>query len=122
MTENGLAALAGIRYSVFGIRYSVFGIRRSVRFPLDRVPMTDDRLPTTVLAMHLGLNLGYWGTALAGDTTLVTEAERLGYDSVWTAEAYGSDAVTPLACSASESRDHRWSRVGTAVLMGNHSG
>ncbi|MCJ7780631.1 MAG: LLM class flavin-dependent oxidoreductase, partial [Acidimicrobiia bacterium] len=47
--------------------------------------------------MRLGLNLGYWGTALAGDTTLVTEAERLGYDSVWTAEAYGSDAVTPLA-------------------------
>jgi len=47
--------------------------------------------------VRLGLNLGYWGTAIAGDTTLIAEAERLGYDSVWTAEAYGSDAVTPLA-------------------------
>ncbi len=47
--------------------------------------------------MRLGLNLGYWGTKLAADATLVTEAERLGYHSVWTAEAYGSDAVTPLA-------------------------
>ena len=47
--------------------------------------------------MRLGLNLGYFGTGVADDLTLVTEAERLGYDSVWTAEAYGSDAVTPLA-------------------------
>ena len=47
--------------------------------------------------MKLGLNLGYFGTGVADDLTLVTEAERLGDDSVWTAEAYGSDAVTPLA-------------------------
>jgi F420-dependent oxidoreductase-like protein len=47
--------------------------------------------------MRLGLNLGYWG--LASDTDnirLVQEAERLGYSSVWTAEAYGSDAATVL--------------------------
>jgi F420-dependent oxidoreductase-like protein len=47
--------------------------------------------------MRLGLNLGYWG--LASDTdniNLVQEAERLGYTSVWTAEAYGSDAATVL--------------------------
>jgi F420-dependent oxidoreductase-like protein len=47
--------------------------------------------------MRLGLNLGYWGTSLAKSASLVVEAERLGYDSVWTAEAYGSDAITPLA-------------------------
>lgn len=47
--------------------------------------------------MKLGLNLGYFGTGLSDDASLVLEAERLGYDSVWTAEAYGSDAVTPLA-------------------------
>ena len=46
--------------------------------------------------MRLGLNLGYRGVAIARDTSLVNEAERLGYHSVWTAEAYGSDAATPL--------------------------
>jgi F420-dependent oxidoreductase-like protein len=47
--------------------------------------------------MRLGLSLGYWGSRPADAVPLVQEAERLGFDSVWTAEAYGSDAVTPLA-------------------------
>lgn len=47
--------------------------------------------------MRLGLNLGYSGAKLGVDVQLVQDAERLGYYSVWTAEAYGSDAVTPLA-------------------------
>ncbi len=47
--------------------------------------------------MRLGINLGYWGTAVAGDSSIITEAESLGYDSVWTAEAYGADTVVPLA-------------------------
>jgi F420-dependent oxidoreductase-like protein len=47
--------------------------------------------------MRLGINLGFWGTALAEDSSLITEAESLGYDSVWTAEAYGTDTVVPLA-------------------------
>ncbi len=49
--------------------------------------------------MNLGLYLGYWGVGLGADALAgaVQEAERLGYDSVWTAEAYGSDAATVLA-------------------------
>jgi len=48
--------------------------------------------------MKIGLQLGYWGSGPPpGAIELVEEAERLGYDSVWTAESYGSDALTPLA-------------------------
>src|SRR5260221_2310343 len=47
--------------------------------------------------MRLGLSLGYWGARPADAVPLVREAESLGFDSVWTAEAYGSDGVTPLA-------------------------
>ena len=48
--------------------------------------------------MKLGLQLGYWGAGPpANAPEQVAEAERLGFDSVWTAEAYGSDALTPLA-------------------------
>jgi F420-dependent oxidoreductase-like protein len=48
--------------------------------------------------VKLGLNIGYWGLGLTADQQLelVLEAERLGYDSVWSAEAYGSDAATIL--------------------------
>ncbi len=52
---------------------------------------------STLAGMRLGINLGYWGTAVAEDSSIITEVEKLGYHSVWTAEAYGSDAVTPLA-------------------------
>jgi F420-dependent oxidoreductase-like protein len=47
--------------------------------------------------MKLGLQLGYWQRHAGDATETVLAAERLGYDSVWTAEAYGSDAFTPLA-------------------------
>jgi len=48
--------------------------------------------------VKLGLNIGYWGLGLTAEEQLelVREAERLGYDSVWSAEAYGSDAATIL--------------------------
>nr|WP_101787264.1 LLM class F420-dependent oxidoreductase [Nonomuraea indica] len=49
------------------------------------------------VSMKLGLNLGYWQRHADDATETVLTAERLGYDSVWTAEAYGSDAFTPLA-------------------------
>jgi F420-dependent oxidoreductase-like protein len=48
--------------------------------------------------MKIGLQLGYWGSGPPPNAVeLVEEAERLGFDSVWTAESYGSDALTPLA-------------------------
>jgi F420-dependent oxidoreductase-like protein len=49
--------------------------------------------------MKLGLHAGYWGLGITGDEQLdmSKEADRLGYDSIWAAEAYGSDAATVLA-------------------------
>ncbi len=64
--------------------------------------------------MKLGLNIGYYGTAIADNFTLISEAENLGYDSVWTAEAYGSDALTPLAWVAARTERIK---VGSAVFQ-----
>jgi alkanesulfonate monooxygenase SsuD/methylene tetrahydromethanopterin reductase-like flavin-dependent oxidoreductase (luciferase family) len=47
--------------------------------------------------LTLGLMLGYWGAQPQDATGLVVAAEDCGYRSVWTAEAYGSDVVSPLA-------------------------
>jgi len=44
--------------------------------------------------MRLGLNFGYWGSGPEDGVALAKEAERSGYHSLWTAEAYGSDSVT----------------------------
>jgi len=54
--------------------------------------------------MKLGVHIGYWGLGLSSEDQLhiVQEAERLGYDSVWTAEAYGSDAATVLGWLAGQ--------------------
>ncbi|MEA2123261.1 MAG: hypothetical protein QOI80_43 [Solirubrobacteraceae bacterium] len=54
--------------------------------------------------MRLGLNVGYWGLGAPPEENLalVREAEALGFDSVWAAEAYGSDAATVLAWLASQ--------------------
>ncbi|MET8049842.1 MULTISPECIES: LLM class F420-dependent oxidoreductase [unclassified Streptosporangium] len=64
--------------------------------------------------LKLGLNLGYWQRDADDATELVQAAERLGYESVWTAEAYGSDAFTPLAWYGA-----RTSRIklGTSVVQ-----
>ena len=64
--------------------------------------------------MRLGLNLGYRGVSIARDSSLVNEAERLGYHSVWTAEAYGSDAATPLAFLAARTERIK---LGSAILQ-----
>jgi F420-dependent oxidoreductase-like protein len=64
--------------------------------------------------MRLGLNIGYSGGGIELPMQLVEEAERAGYDSVWTAEAYGSDAVVPLAwIGARTSRI----RLGTSIMQ-----
>ena len=47
--------------------------------------------------MRLGLNLGYSGARIDLPMDMILEADRLGYYAVWTAEAYGSDCITPLA-------------------------
>ncbi|MBT2510962.1 LLM class F420-dependent oxidoreductase [Streptomyces sp. ISL-98] len=66
--------------------------------------------------MRLGLALGYWGRGPdhPRHLDLAREAERLGYDSVWTAEAWGSDAFTPLTWIAAYTSRIR---LGTAVAQ-----
>jgi alkanesulfonate monooxygenase SsuD/methylene tetrahydromethanopterin reductase-like flavin-dependent oxidoreductase (luciferase family) len=49
------------------------------------------------MTMKLGLAIGYSGAHLDVPVVLVQRAEELGYDSVWSAKTYGSDAITPLA-------------------------
>jgi F420-dependent oxidoreductase-like protein len=64
--------------------------------------------------MRLGLLAGYSGAKLSVNIDLILEAERLGFDSVWTAEAYGSDAVAPLAFIAAMTSKIR---LGTAIMQ-----
>ena len=64
--------------------------------------------------MRLGLTAGYSGAELRVDIGFIQEAERLGFDSIWTAEAYGSDAVTPLAWIAAQTTKIH---LGTAILQ-----
>jgi len=47
-------------------------------------------------AMRLGMLLKYKGEAGGPDMDVVLEAERLGFDSVWSGESWGVDTVTPL--------------------------
>ena len=64
--------------------------------------------------MRLGLMLGYAAGQMQLPIELVQEADRLGVHSVWTAEAYGSDAVSPLAwLGALTQRIH----LGTAIMQ-----
>ena len=65
--------------------------------------------------MKLGFHVGYWGSGpTPGALEAVLKAEELGFDSVWTAEAYGSDAFTPLAWwGSSTSRI----RLGTNIVQ-----
>jgi F420-dependent oxidoreductase-like protein len=66
--------------------------------------------------MKLGLHIGYWGLWGGADEQLaaVQAAEKLGYDSVWTAEAYGSDAATILAWLAGQTSRIK---LGSAVFQ-----
>ncbi|UGQ14018.1 LLM class F420-dependent oxidoreductase [Yinghuangia sp. ASG 101] len=63
--------------------------------------------------MRLGLQFGYWGRGpTPGFVELAQEAERLGFDSVWTAESWGSDAFTPLTWIAAHT-----SRIGLGTAV-----
>jgi F420-dependent oxidoreductase-like protein len=64
--------------------------------------------------MRLGLNMGYWGANPEDNVALAREADRLGFHSVWTAEAYGSDAVTTLTWLAAKTEKIN---VGTAIMQ-----
>ncbi len=66
--------------------------------------------------MKLGLALGYWGLGPSTEEQLsaVLEAERLGFDSVWAAEAYGSDAATVLAWLAARTSTIR---LGAGIMQ-----
>jgi F420-dependent oxidoreductase-like protein len=64
--------------------------------------------------MKLGLMVGYSGATVNLPIDLVKRAEKLGYDSVWTSEAYGSDAMTPLAWIAAQTSRIR---LGTAIAQ-----
>src|SRR6266849_2604528 len=64
--------------------------------------------------MRLGLNIGYSRSQLGIDLSLVQHADRLGFHSVWSAEAYGSDAVSPLCWIAAQTSRIK---VGTAIMQ-----
>jgi F420-dependent oxidoreductase-like protein len=64
--------------------------------------------------MKLGFVAGYGATQLELPMTQVEEAERLGFDSVWTSEAYGTDAVSTAAWILARTRRIR---VGTAIMQ-----
>src|SRR5438874_11708512 len=65
--------------------------------------------------MKLALNQGLSGAAsLSGEIDRVLEAERLGYDSVWTSESYGSDAVTTATWIAARTQRMH---VGTGIMQ-----
>jgi F420-dependent oxidoreductase-like protein len=65
--------------------------------------------------IKLGYNTGYWGSGPpAGALDAIQEAERLGYSSIWTAEAYGSDALMPLAWWGAHTEKVQ---LGTAIVQ-----
>ncbi|MGB4863019.1 MAG: LLM class F420-dependent oxidoreductase [Tepidiformaceae bacterium] len=64
--------------------------------------------------MKLATGIGYSGASMRIDMDFVHEVERLGYDSIWTAEAYGSDAVTPLAYIAALTTKIK---LGTSIMQ-----
>ncbi|WP_341249974.1 LLM class F420-dependent oxidoreductase [Euzebya pacifica] len=64
--------------------------------------------------MRLGLNLGYSGSSIDNALPLVQHADEVGIDSVWAAEAYGSDAVTVLSYIAAKTENIK---LGSAILQ-----
>jgi F420-dependent oxidoreductase-like protein len=67
------------------------------------------------MSLRLGYSVGYWSSGPPpGALEAILEAERLGFDSVWSAEAYGSDALTPLAWWGARTSSIR---LGTGIIQ-----
>ena len=68
------------------------------------------------MSLKLGLNTGFWASRAPSALTLeaIKEAERLGFDSIWTSEAYGCDVLTPLAWWGSQTENVR---LGTSIMQ-----
>src|SRR5271154_529392 len=66
------------------------------------------------ISMRLGLITGYSGAQMGMPMETILEAERAGFDSAWTAEAYGSDAITPLSWIGALTKKIR---LGTAIMQ-----
>jgi F420-dependent oxidoreductase-like protein len=68
------------------------------------------------MGVKLGLNLGYWGIGPQGPEAAeaVKQAEKLGYESVWVAESYGSDTVSVLAWLAAQTETIK---LGAAIMQ-----
>ena len=64
--------------------------------------------------MKLGFLLGYSGKQIHIPIELIQQAESMGFDSVWTAEAYGNDAVTSASWILAQTTKIR---VGTAIMQ-----
>ncbi len=64
--------------------------------------------------MRIGINVGYSGSTMSVNMDVIKQADDLGLHSVWAAEAYGSDAVTPLAWIAGQTKQIK---VGTAIMQ-----
>lgn len=65
-------------------------------------------------AMRAGVNFGGWGDRTTASVKVAQLAERLGYDSIWTAEVAGTDAIVPLTWLAANTTTLQ---LGTAVLQ-----
>ncbi len=65
--------------------------------------------------MKLGYNTGYWSAGPpTGVVDVIAECDKLGFEHIWTAEAYGSDALTPLAWWGAATENVK---LGTAIIQ-----
>src|SRR3954462_1884598 len=64
--------------------------------------------------MKAAVNFGVWGSGAAPNIAFAQRAEALGYHSIWTSEASGTDAVVPLARLAAHTRTIK---LGTAIMQ-----
>ena len=64
--------------------------------------------------MELSINVGYFGPHISDDHDLLKKIDSLGYSCIWTAEAYGYDAVTPLAYFAAVTENIQ---IGSGIMQ-----